>query len=188
MFWSMKRLLMNKNLSIHRRFRLFESTVCKCVLWCCESWTPRAEEARALKVARNRMLRRIVAAGRAPEEQWVDWIRRTTRRANDTANRAGVAEWERAHYWKKWGWAGHVARMPDAAWAARVTDWRSSQWQERTDALGLCRPQRPSTRRWMKWEDAMRRYCNVLALGPWTDMAQSREVWSKHAAAFSKCW
>ena len=47
MFWGMKRILLSRRVSINRRLKLFESTVSSCVLWCSESWTPRAEELRS---------------------------------------------------------------------------------------------------------------------------------------------
>ena len=46
-FWGMKRMLLNRRVFINRRLKLFESTVSSCVLWCSESWTPRAEELRS---------------------------------------------------------------------------------------------------------------------------------------------
>ena len=110
MFWGLKKLLMNREISMTRRLRLFDSTVTSCLLWCCESWTPRAAELRELVVARHRMLRRIVGQVRLPEEDYVAWIRRTTQLARAKAEAAGLRDWSHSHFQKKWSWAGHVAR------------------------------------------------------------------------------
>jgi hypothetical protein len=186
MFWSMKRLLLNKRVSINQRLKLLDSTVSSCVLWCSESWTPRAEESRALKVAQNGMLRRIVGRPRGLDEEWLDWIRTSTRRARSWAEKVGIKDWGLAHSRNKWRWAGHVARRGGTSWLARVTTWRDSQWQSVATELGTARPLRPSTRRYMKWEDVLRRYCTSEGLGQWTILAEDREAWSQHADTFAQ--
>ena len=150
MFWSMKPLLLNQKVSINRRLRLLDAAVGSCATWCCESWTPKAEELRQLEVARRAMLRKIVGARRGPDEDWVDWIQRATRKALVLSNRAGVREWAKLHFEKKWRWAGHAATSSGRTWLYRVTMWRDSAWQRLADATGCARELRPSTRRWMK--------------------------------------
>ena len=44
---------------------------------------------------------------------------------------------------------------------------------------------RPSPKRWMKWEDPMRRFCAVRALPQWTDIAQDRDIWEQLQVEFS---
>ena len=185
MFWSMKPLLLNQTVSINRRLRLLDPTVGSCATWCCESWTPKAEELRQLEVARRAMLRKIVGARQGPDENWVDWIQRATRKALVLSNRAGVREWAKLHFEKKWSWAGHAARSSARTWLYRVTMWRDSAWQRLADATGCARELRPSTRRWMKWEDNLRRYCNSHGFEQWTDLAQDRGQWAQLASTFS---
>ena len=43
------------------------------------------------------MLRRIAGPRRHPEEQWVDWIKRSTRAARKSAKTAGIRFWLEAH-------------------------------------------------------------------------------------------
>jgi hypothetical protein len=186
MFWGMKRLLLNKRVSISRRLKLFNSTVTSCVLWCCESWTPRADELRALRVAWHGMLRRIVGSPRASEEEWFDWIQRTTRKARRWAEKTDIREWEVAHLEKKWHWAGHVARRSATGWLYQVTTWRDSHWQALATDLGAARPIRPSKRRWMKWEDPIRRHCAAEGLGQWTNFAEDRQRWCEEADRFAR--
>ena len=175
LFWSMKRLLLNRRVSINKRLQLFDSSVCSCLLWCCESWTPRADELRVLKTARNSMLRRIVSSARGTDEDYVTWIRRATHKAANLASKAGVRDWVQSHYRCKWHWAGHVARRPPTAWVYQVTTWRDSNWQKLTAELNVARPLRPMRRRWMKWEDVLRRFCAVSTPTPWTEAAENRE-------------
>ena len=146
--------------------------------------TPRKDELRQLESARRAMLRRIVGLPRGADEQWLSWIQRSTHHALAAAKRVGLTEWGHTHYERKWNWAGHIARRDAHSWLHKVTFWRDSAWQ--LAALELPnRFLRPERRRWMKFEDPLRRYCTVLALGPWSLIAPDRPVWSTHAKPFS---
>ena len=186
MFWGMKAIFLNREISVNRRLKLFDATVSSCFLWCCESWTPRSEDLRSIRVARNAMLRRIVGCAFAPDEEYVDWIRRATRKATKVAKAAGVRDWLKAHFKSAWQWAGHVARREPQSWLHKVVTWRDSHWQELMETLGIDRPLRPSTRRWMKWEDRVRRYCKDCDLVPWTILAKDGEQWHSHTARFAE--
>ena len=184
MFWSMKPLLMNRKVSIIRRLRLFDATVGSCATWCCESWTLRAAELRKMETARRSMLRKIVITIRSDAEEWVDWIIRATHRALEWSTRAGVRVWGMLHHSRKWAWAGHVARSGSDTLLYRVTAWRDSTWQEMCKQQGIQRETRPSTRRWMKWEDALRRFCAAHFLTNWMDVAHSWETWKQLESDF----
>ena len=69
-------------------------------------------------------------------------------------------------------------------WRLKVTEWRDSDWQSWAVTLGNSRPLRPSTRRWMKWEDCMRRFCSATGVGDWKSHAASKERWMEDAQAF----
>ena len=45
------------------------------------------------------------------------------------------------------------------------------------EKVGQWRPLRPSRRRWMKWEDALRRFARQSHNAHWRDLAQNREIW-----------
>ena len=166
--------------------RLFDSTVAECVLWGTESWTPRAEELRRMSVAQQTMLRRIVGSGRRKDEPWSDWIQRATGRARQVARSAAVKEWVPEHFRRKWNWAGKVARTPLTEWVYKVTSWRDSSWQAMANDLGALRPFRPSRRRWMRFEDCLRRFCSDSGLGDWQVKAGETEVWKELSADFMR--
>ena len=67
-FWAMQKMLLNKDVSLPCRLKLFDTSVGACVLYGSNSWTPRAAEIRILMVAQNMMLRRICGFRRAPKE------------------------------------------------------------------------------------------------------------------------
>ena len=185
-FWSLKLLVQNRSTSLKKRLKLFDATIGSSVLWCCQSWTPRSDDLAVLRTARNAMLRRICDFRRRPDEDWLDWMKRATQRARNAANKAGIREWVQAHAAQKWSWAGHVGRRASTTWLWRVTSWRDSEWGVTVSSLGCERPLRPSRRRWMKWEDALRRYCEVNDLGAWIRFATNKPTWMQWQSGFAE--
>ena len=100
-----------------------------------------------------------------PEESYIDWIRRSTAKARQLAEGAGIRNWGRAYAAYKWAWAGHVARRGANSWLWKVTSWRDSAWTTCCCELGGDRPLRPSRRRWMKWEHAVQKFSRQAGLG-----------------------
>ena len=156
------------------------------MLWCAQSWTLRVEEVRSLRTARRAMLRRIVGTARAPEEEYVPWLRRTTWKAESMAKSANVRDWLVAHSTMKWSWAGHVARRPVEAWVWRATAWRDPEWQASAMEHGAARPLRPSRRRWMKWEHAIVKFCAEEGYSNWKKHAADRKGWADTSGAFAQ--
>jgi len=183
MFWGMSKLLTNQKISINRRLRVFDSTVGSCVMWCTESWTPRAEELRLLERARRAMLRKIVGLRQGADEEWIDWLRRSTHRAMALSDELGLSPWITTHLTKKWHWAGHVARRGGDTWLHRTTCWRDTSWQEIVGNLAG-RPMRPSRRRWMKWEQLLHQYSVAKGSLHWMTAARTKEDWNKDVGGF----
>ena len=171
MFWSLKRVLSNQRTSVHRRLRLFDSTVGSCVLWCCELWAPRATELRQLETARRSMIRKIVCLRQGTEEEWLDWIVRATQKVSTGPGGLLSESGAVTSSWEKWQWAGHVARSGANTWLYKNTVWRDSAWQRSCEEMGVRREVRPSKRRWTWWEDPLRGFCNIKGLGPLDELA-----------------
>ena len=170
-------MLMNRKVSINQRLRLFNATVTKCVLWCCESWTLKVEDTAQLRTAFRSMLRKMVGLRRYPDQSYLDWIGPATRQAVRKAAAVNVYEWPEEQKKLKWNWAGHVARSGAQTWVSKTTFWRDSNWQKLMMTLGVARPLRPSRRRWAKWEDSVRRHCETLTRDSWTTLANDRAKW-----------
>ena len=177
MFHALRSMLLRKASSQRKRLRLFDSTVGSCVLWCAQSWSLRSEEVSLLQKTQRTMLRKVVPFARRDDEDYVEWIRDATRRAERAGRNAGVRMWSESHYHSKWSWAGRVARQPWNIWHRRVALWRDSDWQTTVDELGQWRPFRPSRRRWTKWEDPLRRFASAEGYSSWSNLAQDRESW-----------
>ena len=185
-FWALKPMLMNRKVSRKKRLRLFDATVGSSVLYGSHAWTPRTDEVAEIRTAQNRMLRRICCLARGPDESWLDWIRRTTHSSRQLANQAGVRDWVSAHAKKKWLWAGHVSRRPASTWLWRVSSWRDAEWSTMCREDGGPRLLRPSRRRWMKWEDSLRRFSSSHLGNNWMSLSADRTAWSAEADAFAR--
>jgi hypothetical protein len=173
---------------LKERLRLFDMCVTQTVLWCCESWNLTQAEKRRLQTVQNDMLRRIAGPRRGAEEEWLDWIKRSTRKARTAAKNAGVRFWVEAQLQKKWSWAGHVLRMSDDRLAKRSTIWRDSSWWALEEAMPVShRCRRPRKTRWCRWEDELRRFACVQNTGvAWQCMALRKGEWLSSMTAFIK--
>lgn len=96
-FWAQKDLLLNRLALVKSRMHLFDATVESGALWCSQSWSLRGVETHLLSTARRAMLRRIAGSGRASDEDYLDWIQRVTRKAEQLAHNAGVNNWAETH-------------------------------------------------------------------------------------------
>ena len=186
-FHSLWPLLGKKDASLHRRLRLFDSTVTRTALWCSESWTLTTKEKRKLRTTQREMLRRIVDIRRATDESYVDWIIRATGEAEAKARASRVSCWLELHLQSKWAWAARLSSMPSGRWARRVTLWRDSEWwsyQERGDGAYGARPIRAQRGSQLRWEDDLRKFCTQVHGALWQDLAKDVEFWSAQTSAF----
>ena len=180
-------LLGKRDASLHKRLRLFDSTVTKAALWCSESWTLTVKEKKQLRTAQRDMLRRFAGPKRKPDETYVDWIQRATHAAECRARNAGSKRWLDLHLNSKWKWAAKLADASHERLARRVTFWRDSAWwshQERGAAAYGVRPIRAKPGSMLRWEDDMRRFCEKLDSIPWQDLVMDRERWFQESCSF----
>ena len=188
-FHNLHSLLCKRDGDLQKRLRLFDTAVTSTLLWGCESWTlTKAEEQELIRV-QNRMLRRIVVSARQPDELWVDWIKRATRRAREHAIQCGIRFWVPTYLQTKWRWAGHVMRMDSTRLARRATEWRDSEWNAIEEALhgrSKNRIKRPYKQRWFRWEDALRQHAKQRDWQSWQSKVTDRHFWSSEALVFCK--
>jgi len=182
-FHTIKAILLRRRCSIKRRLRLFEGTVTKTALWCCETWNLSRQQLRYLDTTRNAMLRLIVVTGRLPDEDWVSWVQRSTRHARAIATEAGLTSWPIAHLQQKWVWAGKVARMSADSLPYRVTFWRDVEWQR--GATHSDRPKRPQRGKPFRWEDGIQKFALFLGWRSWRAAAQDETTWNARMQSFA---
>ena len=180
-------LLGKRDGNLGKRLRLFDTCVGQTVLWCSESRVLTKSEKRLLQSTQRKMLRRIAGPRRRPEEDWVQWVRRSTRAALKEAREANVRLWLETHLRSKWSWAGHVLRMSADRIARRAATWRDSQWQRAEEQIPVrFRTRRPFRTRWFRWEDELCRFAQDRCALAWQDVVQDRDEWQSWTSEFVK--
>ena len=109
----------------------------------------------------------VEGEGDMKQEDWVDWIKRTTQVAEEHFKRAGLEDWVTAARRKYWRWAGHLARRDDGRWSSRLLSWSPSGRRSRGHPC----------KRWSSDLDEFFRLLDGSPRGCWPHVAQSREVW-----------
>ena len=164
-FFKFKDALCNCSLALKVRLKLFESVVTPCVLYACGTWTMTIEAERLLTTARRKMLRRLVKVGRMPEEDWVAYIQRATRRSEELAAAHGALNWVGLQRRTKWKLAGETARRGDGRWSTRILSWQP--WFRVSPRRCVGRPRR-------RWDDDI----TQLAGESLKDEAQDVGLWT----------
>ena len=123
-FMKNKDILCRKAYSLRHRMRLFEATVTPAVLYGSAAWTLTKDMENDLVTARRRMFRMMLAARRAPDEEWTDYIKRTTKFCEEYAAKLGYESWVIQFRRRKWRFAGRASRQVDRRWSTRLLWWR----------------------------------------------------------------
>jgi len=168
-FSSYKAELCDRRIPLHKRLKLFSSVVTPTVLYASGCWTMTTQREQALRVAQRRMLRKIVQVAKLKtddeEEEWVNYILRSTRIAERCMEEAGIESWVGAQRRRKLRWAGHLARLQDRRWTQLALYWTPS---------GHRRVGRPLSR----WEDSLVEFFRTSGQDvAWYVQAQDRTAW-----------
>ena len=164
-FFKFKDVLCNRRCPVKSRLRLFESVVTPCVMYASGAWTMTIEGEAKLRTARRKMLRWMMHAGRKPEEDWVEYIKRATSRCENMAAEHGVSDWVALQRRRKWKLAGQTANRDDLRWSTRLLSWKPG-----FRLLPFRNVGRPCKR----WDDDITK----LAGGSWIEAAKDTILWS----------
>ena len=105
-YGTLKKELLDHNVPLRLRLRLFQSVVTPSALYGCSSWVLTEARANMLQSTQLRMIRNMLGKKRRPAESWVEWLQRVTPEARDAMQRHGVREWtelqkENAEKWSR---------------------------------------------------------------------------------------
>ena len=131
---------------------------------------------------------KITGPKRAPDEDYVGWIKRATKAAELKAKDAGIKCWLTQVMHMKWHWAGKLWRMEEERLAKRSTFWRDSEWwsfQLRGASAYGVRPMRARPGNILRWEDDLRKYALSQGWDNWQSKASCESFWNDHANLFA---
>ena len=163
-FFKTKAVLCNRRLRLGSRMKLFESTVTPCVIYAGSTWSMTLDMERGLRSTRRRMLRWMVGVARRSEEDWPDYMRRSTHGCEALAERHGTVDWVVLQRRRKWVFAGRCASKEDGRWSQRLLAWKP--WFR-------CVPFRSVGRPMTRWDDDIA----AFARDSWTESACCRALW-----------
>ena len=139
--------------------KLFNAAVSPVLLFACACWTMTVGMEQQLTTTRRKMLRAMLQARRPRDEEWVEFVRRTTATTETKMAELGYVDWVAAYRRHMWRFAGKVARASDHGWAHRLLNW----------ALHFRRhPRRSVGRPLARWRDCLVK----LAGGDWKSAAK----------------
>ena len=126
-----------------------------------------------LVVTRRKILRTMLHARRLPDEEWVDFLKRSTAIAERKMEELGYVTWLAAYRRRKWRFAARVAKAVDNRWSNRLLGWCPHF---------RCSPCRSVGRPLTRWYDC---FVNIAG-GDWQVVAQSK-FWSLLEDGFIHC-
>ena len=140
------------------------------LLFGCASWTLTASMEQQLRTVQRKMVRKMLRAHRLPNEEWVEYIKRTTASAENKMSELGYADWVSSFKRRKWRFAARIARAVDNRWSKRLFDWYPHF---------RCHPHRSVGRPLAHWHDGFVK----LAGGDWPAIAK-QDLWELSEDAF----
>ena len=189
-----KKELTSRCFRLKDRLRLFNSVITPCLLYGGGCWTLTAERRHKLATTQRKMVRKIVGTRRwtwedsdassvassdkssqHQVENWVDYIKRATRVAEDLCSKCGVEDSVSLLFRAKFRLAGHILRRSDSRWSAMVLSWTPE---------GGCRARGRPHRRWTDDLDDFFKHYHDLQPDDWRELATNREVWKQLESVF----
>jgi hypothetical protein len=167
-----KNELMDKNIPIKDRLKLFDAVVTPTMLYGSGCWAMTTERQRDLRTTQLRMMRMILGTRRKyvgdheTVETYVEWIQRATRELEIMMDKYGVKDWVALQRVRLWKWAGRVARANDGRWSHEILHW---------EPLGCRLRGRPRAR----WVDQIIEYLQWKNLDAveWMTLAANDKTW-----------
>ena len=161
-------ILQNKNVSITKRFRHFESVVSSVARFAGGHRTIYNRQLERLDTHFWKLCRSIVGPppGTAWTLEWHEILHQWNVRVNIFIDRANIKTWSHICCLNYWRLAQHVAMLSQERWVRRILRWGPAG----TYRIG---------RLHFHWESKLQWYCRYKGLGQWTDAAMNQNLWDQ---------
>ena len=153
------------------------------------SWNLREQDIRKLQACQNTMHRMIVGIDNVEYVHLDTALKKAYHEVHHWRTSAHIETWTHTLSQRRFGWAGHVARMNDNRPAKKTLKWRGSAWlkqQELRRGRGRQGHRRyVHVRRWESWIAGWRPNIEEAHKADisheWMEVAQDRIEWCRHA-------
>ena len=174
--------LVNDQLPIGLRLKLFDATVTPTLLFGSGTWSLTQRMRDMLKTQQRKMLRLIAKCHRIfpkdphTTDEYVAWIKSATDKVNQLEEEFGVRNWVKEQNKRKWRWAHKVAICDDRRWSYVIAHWTPPDIKVRG---------RPKAR----WPDELNTYLtkitgDIHSGSDWIKRATDKEYWQKLEEGF----
>ena len=169
-FHKHRRTLLNHDISLGLRLKLFDSVVSPAALFCLHTLPISKSQLTSFGACQRRMLRSICGWRRIDGEDWADTMRRMKRRVQVGMMLHYVMSWEQRLHKSVWSYAKYLTHSnQNSPWCAMVR-WRPDTLH---DASLPQQPRRHPGRPRKRWDDDMRRFLQAKfnSSDNWLDLA-----------------
>ena len=171
-FVKYKVVFASRSYPFHLKAKLFASVVTPVVLYGAAAWTLTRNMEANLHRARRKMLRAMLCARKAEDEDWVHFVQRTTASSEKLMEELGQESWVAGYRRQKWRFIGKTALATDSRWPKRLLNWRP---------FFRCIPWRCVGRPCTRWEDCL----TELVGDDWAQAAADEQLWGVLEHAFA---
>ena len=154
-FFKHKKILLNKNVSLQKRLKFFDSCITPTVLFSLSVFPLGKVKIDDLDRLQRKMLRRIVGWRRIPEETWESTMIRMNIRLENAQNLFHCQPWSRRWARGQWKYACHLASKNCHSWAKTLT---LESTLGKNDVFALYVPHRSVGRPRLRWDDYLRHF------------------------------
>ena len=160
---------------------MFQSVITPTVLYGLSTVPLTVVQLSELDRLQRKTLRLIVGWVRVPEEPWSETMSRMKDKIARSLSYFNVEPWSKQLAIRQWNLAGRVARAN--AWSSKAARWDP---QVRVDAHAQGFPYRTQGRPRQRWDDHIRKFCEVEFPNNhlWIATATNPITWSAKATAY----
>ena len=151
-FGAYREELINKDVPLSLRLKLFNSVVSPTMLYGCASWVLTAARKQKLQATQMRMMRTIMGGRRhidaetGEHETWIAWIKRATMEARSKMKENNIRDWLQVVTTTQERWHVKLKGQDPRKWSTQVVEWRpigfrsvgrpSKRWSQEDDTDG----------------------------------------------------
>jgi len=175
-FWAHKVTLRNKDVSLFKRLQFLDAIAKTTLFWCSGSCNLTRVQMQMIRSAQQSMSRKVlqfkpmVVSGKLETKE--EFCIRRDYAVKWYQNKWNLMDWVKHSLCNRFGWAGHVARLPNTRLTKQIMQWRNYDWILQQVAIHGSQLHGRRLHIW-RWERIMYKCAGL----EWEEAAQDRRGW-----------